>query len=298
MPNTLAHLGVASLVTRAVVPKTDLKWIWLACILPDLPWILQRVMRAGLPDVSPFDLRLYVIVQSSLICSLVLAGAIAVLAKRPWHVFFILSSGILLHLLLDATQTKWANGALLFAPFSWELTNFRLYWPEDWPSQALTVSGAIYLTYAIFTERPGGLRPYRIALLPTLSSAMLGLAYLALPLLWMSAAERNDLHYVDTLRHVEARPGKLIEIDRGRVYFNDADKPVLRMTSGPEFVLLGEINRQAQQISVRGRFVDPDTIAVERVYVHQKGEREIYTLIGLGIVALWWLVAFLRRRLA
>ncbi len=66
MPNTLAHLGVQTLWSKAILPRADFKWISLGCILPDLPWIVQRIVTLGLPGVNPVELRLYWIVQASL----------------------------------------------------------------------------------------------------------------------------------------------------------------------------------------------------------------------------------------
>ena len=45
MPNTLAHLGVQALVTRTLLPRAELRWIALGCVIPDLPWIAQRALR-------------------------------------------------------------------------------------------------------------------------------------------------------------------------------------------------------------------------------------------------------------
>ncbi len=47
MPNTLAHLAVQGLATRALLPRSDLKWIALGCVLPDLPFV-----RAGLVETD------------------------------------------------------------------------------------------------------------------------------------------------------------------------------------------------------------------------------------------------------
>ena len=75
MPNTLAHLGVQSLATRALIRDSDLKWIYLGCIVPDLPWTLNRLVKTTVPSVDLYDLRLYVIVQASLFFCLLLSFA-------------------------------------------------------------------------------------------------------------------------------------------------------------------------------------------------------------------------------
>ncbi|MEL6265162.1 MAG: hypothetical protein AAFR52_05860, partial [Pseudomonadota bacterium] len=73
MPNTIAHLGVNLLATRAALPAAGTKWILAGALLPDLPWILQRLLRAGLPEIPAIDLRLYVAAQASLLGCLLLA---------------------------------------------------------------------------------------------------------------------------------------------------------------------------------------------------------------------------------
>ena len=45
MPNTLAHIGVQGITTKSIFKFADLKWIYVGCIIPDLPWVLQRVLK-------------------------------------------------------------------------------------------------------------------------------------------------------------------------------------------------------------------------------------------------------------
>ena len=114
MPNTLAHVGLQALATRAVAPATDLKWIYLGCIVPDLPWMLQRIGQwlaqalappgAGAPLVDPYTLHLYGIVQATLAMSLCLSLAFASLATEPGRAFSIVAGNAWLHLLLDIIE--------------------------------------------------------------------------------------------------------------------------------------------------------------------------------------------------
>ena len=143
MPNTLAHLGVQALVGRAVLPSIPMGWVWLGCILPDMPWIGQRAVQMLATDVSAFDLRLWAIGQSSLFFCLVGAAGFACLSRRLVPVCGTLALGCFLHLLMDAIQTKWGNGVILAAPWNWSMVNAGLYWPEDWPTLALTALGGV-----------------------------------------------------------------------------------------------------------------------------------------------------------
>ncbi|MEO1314298.1 MAG: hypothetical protein AAFU80_23950 [Pseudomonadota bacterium] len=293
MPNTLAHLGLQPILTRAGMPGADLKWIWAGCVLPDVPWIGQRLLRAQLPEVSGLDLRLYAAVQSSLFITLILAAALALLARRPGPIFAILAVGTAIHLVLDATQTKWANGVLLFAPLSWELSNFGLYWPGDWPTQALTALGVGYAAWAILHERPVGVRPMALSRRQWLGAAGLALLYLGAPLIFLDQAERADLHYVATLREVADRPGRPIEIDRTAISWQNG-VPVARLSMGPELVLKGAVPEDVTHASIRGTFTDSRTIAVTEIHVHSVRWRAKMTYLGLLVVAGWWAVALLR----
>ncbi|MEL6524039.1 MAG: hypothetical protein AAFQ66_23885, partial [Pseudomonadota bacterium] len=114
MPATLGHLGVQALITRSVLRGADVKWIWLGCVVPDLPWILQRFLK--FLDVSPYDLRLHAIIQSSLLFCVVASALFALFSRSFGRAFGILVGSAALHLLIDALQIKWANGVVLFGP--------------------------------------------------------------------------------------------------------------------------------------------------------------------------------------
>lgn len=286
MPNTLAHLGVNALATRGLLRGADLKWIWAGCVLPDLPWIGQRLARAVAPDAWAIDIRAYAIAQSSLFITLVLAVSLALLSRAHWRTFQILALGALLHLLLDATQTKWANGVVLFAPFDWHLLNLGWYWPEDAMTWALSGLGAVYAIRAFIRERPvAAPRPAR----PAWAAPVL-LTYLALPVAFMPAVERADLHFVRTLAHPHARPGQRVEIDRNAL----TPGGHLRVWTGERLRLSGTLPAAPATVSVRGRFTAPDQIAVTALHTHPPGLRDYLSYAGLLIVAGWWLWALWR----
>lgn len=287
MPNTLAHLGVQALVTRGVMPGADLKWIYLGCVLPDAPWILQRAVRATFPDVPLYDLRLYVIAQSALFACLLLAGALSCLSVRPGRVFAMLALGSVLHLLMDALQTKWANGVHLFAPLTWEMLNFGLFWPEDLPSYALTALGLGYFVYAWWRLPYGAddlVRPRgrRLAL-----GGALVAVYLVLPVALISGPEAADNHFVKTLREVEQRPGRALELDR-RPYVKRDGGDVLVTMSREELDVEGPTPEASAEVSIRGRFVDRDTVRILELHVHSSWFRDLSSYLGLGFVLAYW----------
>ncbi|MEM1151909.1 MAG: hypothetical protein AAGI03_15390 [Pseudomonadota bacterium] len=290
MPNTLAHMGLQALVTRRLIANADLGWIWLGCLLPDAPWILQRVVHSLPVAVSKIDLRLYAVVQSSLFFSLIAAAAFTVLAPRPLRAFAIVAFGCALHLVLDALQTKWANGVLLFAPLDWHLLNFGLFWPDDWLSLALSATGFCYLVLALRHLRPSPL------ILPKHPKWRIGSGvcflslYLAGPLLFMPAAEAENLHYAATLRNVEERTGQSIGFDRSDVIRASDGVPTLSVWSGETLQLSGEtLPASVETVSIRGRFENPKTVSVEEFHEHVPVRREVMTIAALAFMALWWL---------
>jgi len=215
VPNLLAHFGVQGVAARAVFPGADLRWVLLGALLPDCAWILHRLLRASPLDLDYYDLRLYAVVQASFALCLALAGALAMLTRSPWKVFAILSFGSLLHLVLDASETKWGNGVHLFAPISWRIWNAGLYWPESLPIVALTVFGLGWLVWA-WLYGPGDPLPFesRRGRLRFMTTALLVFAYFILPLALLESAEEADAHYVKTLRDHDARVGRPVEFDR------------------------------------------------------------------------------------
>ncbi len=293
MPNTLAHFGVEGLVIRRLLRGSDLKWIYVSCIIPDLPWIFQRVAHVAIPRIDPFDLRLYVTVQASLFFSLILGAALSMFSVNTWRTLSILSMGATLHLIMDALQTKWGNGVHLFAPFDWTLWNAGLFWPEDFPTLALTGFGLLYFLNHLkrtMTEPVDFLVPRGRKLL--LMAGLL-VAYFAGPLLMTQFAEHSDSHYVKILREKQLRIGRYIEIDRANYKITESGGK-LEIFSGEKLDLVGvELNHPAS-ISVRGRFVGENRINVEAWHLHSIN-RDYATYLGLSLLATVWIVGLFRQ---
>jgi hypothetical protein len=289
MPNTLAHFGAQGVATRLIVRDADPKWIFLGCVLPDVPWILNRGLPVLTPDVDRIDLRLYAVTQSSLLGSLLLAGGIALLARRPRLVFAILGLNVLFHLLLDACQAKIGNGVLLLAPFSWEMTNFGLFWPENWPTYALTIFGLGYFAWAWWrgrSTRPTRWPPQRI---PVAIVALL--AYFALPLAFLASAEAANTHWTRTLRYPTA--GAPIALDRN-AYSAEPEGGVVVAWTGQRFRAVGARLDHDAAVSLSGRMRDESTIEIERLHEHTGPSRDHATYVGLALLALIWVVSFRR----
>lgn len=290
MPNTLAHFGIQTLTNKAVFRPADVKWIGLGCLLPDLPWITQRLIHP-LDMVDSIDLRIYVIIQSTLLFSLILSAAISLQAKDSRRIFLLLGFNCLLHLLLDPTQTKWANGTHLLAPFSWQLISLNYYWPEQLPSLLLTLTGLIIFPIFAWQDRHREM-VFILDRKRQTAGFLLFASYLLLPLLLFNGPLQANNHFSATLKNKD-RTGAYIEIDR-RPY--KAGVSTIKADTGEQLQLRGNLPEQNAIISVQGNFTDNNTILISKYHVHSP-MRDIYSGIGISMLLASWLVALLSKRI-
>ncbi len=293
MPNTLVHIGIHLPITRGIFRGADPKWILLGCVVPDLPWIFQRAARVFLPGLDPVDLRLYATVQASLFFCLIFSAGAALLSRRPLRNFAILALGSALHLLLDALQIKWGNGVHFFAPFSWQMTQFGLLWPESPVTGFFTLLGLGVLIAFGFRRTDEDAPIRRMVNLPTawtLAGFLLA-GHLLLPLALLSGPERANNHYAATLRDKDNRIGKPIQLDRVRW----EPETGIHVFSGDVLKADGLENVPADTVSIQGRFVSRDRIRVHQWKRHSAGLRNLASYVGLMGVAMTWGSAGFRR---
>ncbi|GJL49161.1 hypothetical protein [Candidatus Nitrospira salsa] len=286
MPNALAHFGIQGVLTRSVIPSADPKLIFLGCVLPDVPWILQRVVLGLVPGIDPYTLRLYVIVQASLFMTLLLCGAFACLSRTPGPIFGILAVSAVLHLGLDALQIKWANGVHFFAPISWELFNVGWFWPESWPTYLLTGFGLGYVVWSWKTAVH--VKPYCLPLSFRKNSLCLSLVvvYMVLPLVFLDGPLIANNHFVNTLKTSSERIGRPVEFDR-KLYLKSSNGDVVK-GFGEDFHVRGQTLNHQSTVSIRGRFVELDTIEFLDVHEHDPWFRNGSSYIGLlALVGMW-----------
>jgi uncharacterized membrane protein YgdD (TMEM256/DUF423 family) len=295
MPNTLAHVGAQGLTSRTALSDVDLKWVYLGCVIPDLPWILQRAAHVVVPGIDPFVLRSYVIIQASLLGCLVFSGAVALLARKVWRIFAVLGGNAVLHLGLDAMQTKWGNGVHFFAPFSWEITNWGLFWPESTPTYVLTALGLLYIAWhwqSSVSEPPGftwpGI-PRLVGILVFLGSYFLG------PLYLHQQPIRANAHSLETLSEPSGRAGRPVEMDRAG-YVRGQDGYFL--VKFGERVQVEKLDIPAPvTVSIQGVFTDESTVHVTEVHAHADGVRDYASYLGFGLIILVWLIALAKNNL-
>lgn len=293
MPNTLVHFATQGAASRGLWRRLDPRWIYIGCLLPDLPWILRRVVVAlGLP-VDAFDLRLYSMAQASLAGTLLLCGVLAAVAAAPRLVFAVLGANALLHLLLDATEIKWGNGVHLLAPFSWKMSCFELLNGEGLHILLLSLAGAALVAWEILRpHRPRlglVLRPRRLA-----GAGLLLIAYFLFPLPFLDAVERSDSYSVRTLRHPAERPGRQIGVDRTD-FLKTPEGGLLDLWTGERIRVSGPMPDHDARVSLRGTFLEPHLLHIDGFAEHHT-QRDWPSYLALGLLAVLWVAPSRRKK--
>lgn len=289
MPNTLAHAGLQGFATRMAAHKADLKWAYLGCVIPDVPWILQRAAHTLAPELDPYLLRSYVIIQASLLGCLILSAAGALLARAFWWTWGLLSGNAVLHLVFDAMQTKWGNGVHFWAPLSWDLTNWGLFWPESPVTYCLTALG---LGVILWYWRSSLREPPDLA---WTSPARWGgglavvAGYFAFPFLLLQAPIEADTHYLKTLQKSEKRVGHSVAFDREQ-YLETQKGAVIEYYGGRVSVEPLDVEATAT-VSLRGVFTEKNQLGVMDYHVHAGGLRNYASYLGLALIAFIWIRA-------
>jgi hypothetical protein len=293
--NTLAHFGIQGIATRALLRDADARWIFLACVIPDIPWIVLALASSASPGLDPYDARLYAIVQASLAACLLLSVTLALLSEKPLLILGIVAFNSLAHLLVDAVEIKWGNGVHLLAPFTWELTSFGFVWPESLLVDLLTLFGLLYFLreWRRTVRKPStvSLRPR-----PRLYLALPFLAgYLLAPLALLDRPEEHDNHSIhDTLRHPEERSGKNLAFDQ-EVYLVRDGRAALRTFAGDRYLTTGRKQASAAWVSARPTFVGEDTIFAPELHGHSVWKRKVASVLGLSLLGATWITSLARR---
>jgi hypothetical protein len=285
MPNTLVHFAVQGAASRGVWPRLDARWVYLGCLLPDLPWILRRaVVALGLP-ADVFDLRLYTMALASLAGTLLLCAALGAVTAAPRLVFVVLGANALLHLLLDATELKFGNGVHLAAPFSWRMTSFELLPGESPVYGVLAAAGALLVVWELSRPRNAVVR--FVWSFPRLAAgaALLG-AYLVFPLPFLGAIEASDSYSVKTLREVDARAGRTVKLDR-TAFHETTRGGMVHLWTGEDVRATGEQPTHDATVSLEGTFLAPDVLRIDRLFVHRH-DRDWPSYVALLLLGVLW----------
>jgi hypothetical protein len=254
-------------------------------LLPDVPWILRRVLVAFELPVDPFNLRLFTMAQASLAGTLVLCAAVALATVAPRLVFSVLGLNALLHLLLDASEMKWGNGVHLLAPFSWRMISFDLISGDGTVVLALTAAGGALVTWELVRPQPPSvgldLRPRRLA-----AAAGFCLAYFLAPLPFLATIEATDSYSVKTLREVSRRSGRPVSLDR-TAFLSAPGGGFVEIWTGERVRAIGAVPGHDARVSLQGTFLTSDLLRIDRLVEHREG-RDWPSYVALVLLVLLW----------
>jgi len=279
LPNTLCHIAIQAPLGRTVFGKDRLLFILIACIIPDLPWILLKGLLP-LNCFNPYDLRLYCTAQASLLFCLIFSAALAACSRQSGMIFLVLGSNCLFHLLLDGLEIKWGNGVHLIAPWSWTMMQVGLVWPEHPVILFFSLAGFLYLLYLLYSRRNTRNCPMRpnFSGKTKIAAAIFFLScYFLAPLFFLKQMEKADTYNIHTLRMQDERPGKPLAFDRVH-YFSQ--QQTLQTFAGERIIVVGSQPASSGRVSFRGRFLTPTSFLSTEHHYHRDG-RDLATLIGL-----------------
>jgi hypothetical protein len=223
---------------------------------------------------------------------MVLSAAAALLAQAFWRTWALLGGNAVLHLGIDAMQTKWGNGVHFWAPFSWDLTNWGLFWPESIVTYGLTALGLGYVLWywGPSLNEPLDLTWTRPARWAGVGAVLVG--YFGLPFLLLQAPIEADTHYLETLRTSKGRVGHAVAFDRAQ-YLEIQNGACIEYYGGRVPVEPLKVEAPAT-ISLQGTFVEEDKIRATAYHVHAAGLRNYASYVGLSLIAFIWGVSLWR----
>jgi hypothetical protein len=292
LPNTLAHIGIQTPLSRFLIKEAPLQWIVVGCIIPDIPWIVQRILHT-IPDINPVTLRLYAVTQASLAYCLILSLALAMLSRDSRKIFLLLAMNSLFHLLLDATQIKWGNGVNLLVPFSWEMLHFNLFWPEHFSSYLLTGVGLLTLLLQWKKAVHCNLHLQHPNPTKTLCLITCLFLYIFSPPLLINRAYEADTHYSKTLSTPNTRTGKRVALDRAKYSAKDH---TLTSYNNKRFKVSNPPPLQSSVLSIQGHFLDAGTLELSDYHFHRP-YRNPASYAGLLLALIFWLHSLIHQPL-
>ena len=156
------------------------------------------------------------------------------------------------------------------------------------PTLALTGFGLLYFIYVGLRFPPAP----RDLTWPNEGTWAVGTAcieaHVSLPWAFLPAVEAVDNHYIRTLREIEARAGMVVNFDRNAYGYHPGGG-VLRTFAGETLALQGADLNTSGMVSLRGRFIDRQTVQAEAIHGHAPLLRDASSDLGLAFVFVTWI---------
>jgi hypothetical protein len=284
MPNTLAHIAINSAVLAPL--RVPFAAVLAGCIIPDVPWIVRRILIGTHFDLPQVETFAYFVVLASLFGCVAMCLAFSLLFKQWKLVFGFSVLGCLIHLLADSLQDKWGVGVHLFAPLTWQALSLASIPIESTATRFLTIAGL-----AIFFLNSKRFRIERDQL--TVDSARLSaftvclIAYFSLPVVFVDDVIASNTQHLGTLMNRSDRSGKPIETDRslleraGVVWQTDTHTGETLIIANPD------PSWTTGSYSLRGKFKNEREIIVSEWKAHTSF-RDVASYVGLLLATGWF----------
>ncbi len=282
MPDLLTHFGATYLLSRPLPWRIDLRLLFLGALLPDLPWILSRVLKTLTP-LDPINLSAYLIPFSTPLVVLLVAACIALLHQRPLTCFAILGTAGLLNIVLDCLQTRPVSGPLLLYPLSFHRYSLHWFWPEDIISYVAVGVSLVCMAFAM--RRPIGPTPFRLRNLRLVVSLLFGICVLTV--LTHKPLIAQNVYNLGFASQPENWEGQWVTLESRRVV--DRNLVEVERSRGLRVQIKGDVELYPGEVVSLGGFYRDGKIYTEMVHRHRRGLRNLFSYVALLIfVAVWF----------
>ncbi|MDH3600659.1 MAG: hypothetical protein OEU26_13575, partial [Candidatus Tectomicrobia bacterium] len=156
------------------------------------------------------------------------------------------------------------------------------------PTVVFTLSGLIYMIRAIRRQPVRPTAPCVRPLWQWVAAVGLAAAYILGPIGLRHGPYARDNHYVQTLRNHAQRPGRQVEMDR-RPYTPRDHGATVSTVVGEQIRVSSQPLPHAATVSVRGTFIDPNTIRIDALHVHWPWFRDGASYLGIILLVVVWL---------
>lgn len=282
MPNTLAHLAIQIPAGRALGQQT-LILVCMGLMIPDLPWILQRVLLYVDGSFSALHIRSYCLALSTPALCLLLSWGISLLFRNPVRTLTVLFSQCLLHFFLDGLEQKGGIGILWFAPLNWASFSFEILSMDGVFVRGLSILGIVLGLILIFRRSNQNKDLFRLNRVRMIGSSALLMIYLLVPLALMDTIIEKDVHHFRSWAMPSTREDNSISFDRA-VLVPGCPTYIKNDLTPEPVVLKGFKSEEPGLIIGRGMFASENELILKDYTIIDRNERSVATFVGIVMV--------------
>jgi hypothetical protein len=261
------------------------------CVIPDLPWILRRLIDATGIALEPITAYAYFIVQASLVGCLLPSIAFGLFFRSVKFVAAFALLGSLLHLLLDSLQDKWGVGVHLLAPYNWETFQPGIFELDSRITYLISFAGIV--PFLLIARVRHDARLVCVNSVRLAACCVCLIAYLFIPFLFISDVVASNSRYLQTLENQDERGGKFLELDRetasvvGDTWYTTTHVGEILEIVNPDANM-----KDGDTYSFKAEFRNDRQIRLIDMKRHS-GTRDIASYIGLLAIGCWMAVVLM-----